>query len=147
MKIHQTLIALSTLAALLTINGCGISSEPTFFKTENVDDNKVDVERFTQHFNEYRSRNGRQSVRIDQQLIENARQNNIMQQQYGLGHHYMGRGTRRQNSAWNYGSIESVMTGWHNSSGHNVNLNATDVNCYGIHWLGAYWTMDLGSCP
>jgi len=70
-----------------------------------------------------------------------------MQQQYGLGHHYMGRGTRRQNSAWNYGSIEAVMNGWHHSSGHNVNLNATDVNCYGIHWLGTYWTMDLGYCP
>jgi uncharacterized protein YkwD len=110
------------------------------------DDNQVNIEEFTAAFNDYRIRNGRAALQFSQNLTNNAAQNNRIQNARGLGHFYMGPGTARQNSAWNYGSTAAVLNGWHNSSGHRVNMLATGLPCFGIHWLGAYWTMDLGSC-
>jgi uncharacterized protein YkwD len=142
-----------SISMLFAFVACGHEDSSTPRDTNSADaeavlgnDNQVNLEEFTLAFNDYRARNGRAALIFSQSLTNNAAQNNRIQNSRGLGHFYMGPGTMRQNSAWNYGSSAAVLNGWHNSSGHRVNMLDTSVRCFGIHWLGSYWTMDLGNC-
>ena len=57
-------------------------------------------------------------------------------------YHYMGN-AEAQNSAVGYPDIKAVMNGWHNSSGHRINMQNRNSNCMGIHKMGRYWTQNF----
>lgn len=81
------------------------------------------------------------SLRYDSNLSSWATQNNIIQNQRGLGHYV--NPNCWQNSGWNYSDTYSVFLGWYNSPGHRSAMMA-NVTSYGIaHGPGPYWTLNL----
>jgi uncharacterized protein YkwD len=96
---------------------------------------------FADVLNRIRTSMGLPAVAYDPSLSSWAAQNNVAQNQQGLGHHI--NPNCHQNCGWNYGDAESVANGWMNSPGHRQTMLLPTMSRFGIAYgPGPYWTLN-----
>lgn len=98
---------------------------------------------FMNWLNSERARRGLGQLKWSDDLDRDARQNNVLQNSRGLGHHHMPRardGMAVQNSSM--GGPSTMASQWMNSSPHRANLLSPSINAMAVDCLGQYCTFN-----
>jgi uncharacterized protein YkwD len=89
--------------------------------------------------NATRRAHGLGPVAGDAGLVDWARRNNEAQLDEGIGHWVIPPGCR-QNCAYGYPDVPTLLDGWMASPGHRANLLEPSITRVGLHRLGSWWT-------
>jgi hypothetical protein len=96
---------------------------------------------FAAILNQYRAAAGLAPLTYDHDLSAWAAQNNVAQNNRGIGHHVTA--NCYQNCAWNTPDAASTAEEWMNSRGHRANMLTPSATRFGIAYgPGPYWTMN-----